>query len=474
MKLLPYIILCLTAGLVFGAFLGHVLPDPAGDIVEYYGITESVMHHGSISLSQFDIQTLSKTLHPEYFSDPGYYIRGVNGQRYPVHFVAYSLLLVPLRLVLTIFHISPLYIFSLGNTVLLFAALAYIMRYHIKTTWGKYVLFIAAATSPLISFLWWPGPDIFSMSLLLVSLFLFLDDRPIAAALFTALASWQSQPLIVICAGMLLYALWQNRRTPVRTVIWGAGIIAAAGIPYVYNYVAFGTWTPWAILRDYWTRTYGFGLQNLSLKKLYEQILDLNMGVFWYAPLLTIGGIWGMARYIRTKKFAWLSVLALASLFAFQTNPAWHYGTSGYGPSRHALVLIPFFIAIGVTYFKPTILGKIFIGILLLSQIYVLSLNNYIFPIFSNTLVNSPIATFVLDRWPSVYNPTPEIFEDRTNHTDLDHPTSAIYMVNGQCKKAYVLPADFDRVIATCGPFRQPATGSIRNPSADGLYINYE
>ena len=89
MKLLPLALTLLLAGLIFGAFLAVPPPQPAGDIAEYFGITESVLRHRSINLTPGDQTTLSQPLHPQYFTNPGYYIAGVDGNRYPVHFIGY-------------------------------------------------------------------------------------------------------------------------------------------------------------------------------------------------------------------------------------------------------------------------------------------------------------------------------------------------------------------------------------------------
>jgi hypothetical protein len=463
MKNLPYFILFLLAGMLIGTFLSNPIPDPTGDIVEYYGITESIIRHGSIALTSSDQASLSATLHPEYFSNPGYYLPGFGGQRYPVHFIAYSLLLVPVRVALTYLHLNPLFIFSVGNCLILFACLFYIMRYILTAPWQRIILVVLTFTSPLISFLWWPGPDIFSMCLLLVALCMWYKGKPVSATVITAVASWQSQPIVVISAILCAYLWIKNKRyTPILLAV---GVTL---IPYIYNMYIFGVPTPWQSLQDGWTRLYGFGMQNVSLLKFFEQFFDLNIGVFWYAPILTVLGV------LALRKNIWVAAMLAATLFAYQTNPAWHYGTAGFGPSRHAIVLIPFLISATVWHIRQYKHAIAILIVLTVSQLYILSLNNYIFPIFSNTLYHSSIATFVLDRWPALYNPTPEIFVDRTNHTDLDHPSSAIYMNKGVCKKAYVLITEIDWATQTCGSHGHGLPATILQSDRDGFYINYE
>lgn len=474
MKLIPTVLALIVAGLVFGAYLGNHPPEPAGDIAEYYGITESLMNHASINLTNDDITNLSNSLHPQYYDNPGYYIWGKNGNRYPVHFFAYSLLLTPIRWCLRIVSAPQLQVFSLFNSLAFFAAIIYIMQKLFRTPKQQWTLLLFSLTSPLIFFLWWPGPDILILSLLLIALSLFLEDRFLPAVLLAAIASWQSQPILVIVGFLTLYHIIVKKNF--RAVLPAIGLSV---IPYLYNIYTFGTLTPWTLLTDGWTTLNGFGLQNVSLQKLFEQLFDLNIGVFWYAPLLTMFGLWILVKNQLQKgtlyeaKYLWFAGMLVTTLLAFQTNPAWHYGTAGFGPSRHAIVMIPFFIAIMTHAIVQTKRWIVMLGVIVASQIIVLSINNYMFPIFTNTLDHSPIARFVLDRWPSLYSPTPEIFVDRTNHTDLDYPTSAVYKTNGACKKAYVLTQDIDRVIETCGPFTNTPRASIFNQETDGFYVNY-
>lgn len=476
MKLFPLALTLLIAGLVFGIFLTSPIPEPAGDIAEYFGITESVLRHGGITLTPADQTALSNSLHPEYFSNPGYYISGTGGNRYPVHFIAYSLLLTPMRWMLQYAHIPDLKIFALANTLLFFGAITYIMLRFVHEPSKQIILAILALTSPLIFFLSWPGPDIFSLSLLLIALFWFYEGGILPAAALVAVASWHSQPMMVIAVSMLLYrAVSKNsHKYHGAALLSQMGILCLLAVPFIYNYLIFGTLTPWSILRDGWTSLNGFGIQNIRLQKLFEQFFDLNIGVFWYAPLLVIAGTASITAHIRDKKVLWLTMTFLTTLLAYQTNPAWHYGTSGFGPSRHAIVMIPFLIAATVWGAKSKPMWAGFMMAVLISQIFILSLNNYIFPVFSNTLVHSPMADFILSRWPALYNPTPEIFVDRTNHTDLDHPTSAVYGIHGTCKKAYVLARDIDMVTGICGSFPEPIRTQVFNPDTDGFYVTYE
>ena len=134
----------------------------AGDIVEYYGITESLKKHMSFNLTKEDQNNLEKVLHPEYFSDPGYYILGTNENRYPVHFVFYSVLATPIRIIFETINLNPLLSLTFLNILIIFSTLSYLIFSNKNEVKDKnpHVLVILFFISPLIFFIPWPGPDI--------------------------------------------------------------------------------------------------------------------------------------------------------------------------------------------------------------------------------------------------------------------------------------------------------------------------
>jgi hypothetical protein len=317
-------------------------------------------------------------------------------------------------------------------------------------------------------FLSWPGPDLLVVMSIMAGLFAFRKKRYFLASLITAFASWQSQPVIIISGLFFIFAFFQNLQVKaaekalhfsinyhsVLRLLFGLGILL---VPYFYNLWAFGVLTPWTIFQNGWTQITGFGLQNASLQRLYEQFFDLNIGLFWYAPLIMVFGLLtGLLAVIKEKRNVLLLLALLFTAIFFQTNPAWHFGTAGYGPTRHVIFAIPFFIYWIVQIIKKNWLGKGILLVCIVTQIFVLSLNAYYLPNFENTLQLSPVAKFVLTRWPTIYHPTPEIFVDRVNHSDGGVITSAVYKdENGKCVKAYVLKTDKEKIEQICGQFSE-------------------
>ncbi len=442
-----------------------------GDIVEYFGMTQSFMNHGTFDLTSQDKEDLKRYLHEGYFVNPKtakekggflYYLDTTFGQ-YPVHFVAYSLLVVPFRIALGLAGLPEISALRLTNLFLLSLCVWLILKLFTKTTFQQYIFLACVYLSPILWFIIWPGPDMWYISLLLVAIFLFFHKHYEGSIFVTAIASWHSQPLIIIALAALFYYVYQSLRFPFvegkrhvsihsKNLIVSMAFLFSLSVPYLWNYALFGVLTPWTILQDGWTQLNGFGLQNISLQKLYEQFFDLNIGLFWYAPALLVLSTYLLIRVFTIHKSVLVVVTAvLATALFYQTNPAWHYGTSGYGPTRHILFVIPFLIYLISSFAHKNLLYKLFFAVILLVQIPILAMNGFLAPDFLNSLRHSPHAVFVLNNTPFLYNPTPEIFVDRTNHTDLKVIETAIYKENGTCKKAFVVITDKKRLSEECG-----------------------
>src|SRR3989339_168842 len=424
--------------LFFILFKVEIKPD--GDIVEYYGVTETVLSHASLNLRQSDINNLLNYIDAPKFDNPGYYLNGRENNRYPVHFWAYSLLLVPARLGLELFGFNPLLSLPITNLLIFGLTLYYIYKNFVQKTQQRLLLLGLLFFSPLIFYFTWPGPDMWYLCLLLIAVFYAFRKHYFQAAFITALASWHSQPLVMLAVLFSALAVYKDWRK--MTLVLGAGIVVT--VPYIYNLYAFGTLTPWLGLQNAYASINGFGLQNISIWKLFEQFFDLNIGLFWYGSVLILLSAIGIKYFWQERQWERLVIVLgfVLTAFFYQTNPAWHYGTTGYGPSRHIIFILPLLICLSLKNWrqlKGWFFGAVFL-ICILFQGYSLFFNNYFYPDTTRSLFHTQYAQYFLNNYPELYNPTPEIFIDRTLNQDTMLPQSAIYEEQGICKKAYILP----------------------------------
>ena len=71
----------------------------------------------------------------------------------------------------------------------------------------------------------------------------------------------------------------------------------------------------------------------------------------------------------------------------------------------------------------------------------------------SDFLEHSPAARVVLDRWPGLYSPAPEVFVERTIGHEGPYAGPVIYRdAGGACRKAWVQWRHAAALVAACGP----------------------
>jgi hypothetical protein len=59
----------------------------------------------------------------------------------------------------------------------------------------------------------------------------------------------------------------------------------------------------------------------------------------------------------------------------------------------------------------------------------------------------------VLDRWPALYNPAPEVFVERTLHHERPFDGPVVYRdASGRCRKAFLPWRRAEALLAQCGP----------------------
>jgi hypothetical protein len=95
-------------------------------------------------------------------------------------------------------------------------------------------------------------------------------------------------------------------------------------------------------------------------------------------------------------------------------------------------------------------------------------------------LRHSAAARLLLDRWPSAYNPSYEIFVERTRRREdpFPSPDPIVYQFRGRCRKALAQKRHLAHLRAFCG--RDPSNVDelkarvAREGRAIWMYLNYE
>jgi hypothetical protein len=232
--------------------------------------------------------------------------------------------------------------------------------------------------------------------------------------------------LLVFSAGV---ALARHRRP---AVIVGAALgLAIAAIHPLYYLMRLGTLSP---LQS------GVVIHLPSPRALATPILDPNLGVAWFAPVIVILIVIGA--WLSIGSGDWKRVIpscggAAVLLFAVAQTPNVNHGGT-VGMSRYGVwivaILVPFAIPaaafVGTRW--PTIMRSAIAATVLFAALF-------LHPRFSDSGAGprpTPLASMLWTRWPALDNPLPEVFAERLGHVDGMPP---VPVATGQCEKALVI-----------------------------------
>jgi hypothetical protein len=277
------------------------------------------------------------------------------------------------------------------------------------------------------------------------------EGRGTLAVLMAALASVQNAPLLLL-AGLLW---WRARGDSGR-------LRAALALLPGFWPVAFYLWhygRP-SLLGE----VGGVAFNNMSLSRLGELFFDLNVGMLPYVPLALLGAVAAPVvqllchRPARPLLESWGILLAMGLACTATAN--WNHGTAG--PSRYAIWLLPVAFDLLVRMLEPGFAAPaaraVFGGLVVLalvSQLAIVISRGGMNPQLDH-LAPSAAAAFVLRHAPSLYNPSEEIFVERTLHREIrggavPEGAPVIYRPEGRCLKVLTQKRYWNDVLAACG-----------------------
>ena len=224
---------------------------------------------------------------------------------------------------------------------------------------------------------------------------------------------------------------------------------------------------------------------SLSAVRALDLALDLNLGLLPHAPLTLALGLVGAGAALARKRIrpAFL-VLALVPLLAYActANSNWNNDTSG--PSRYVAWIFPLvaFVAASPSFGPARPLGRAAgwaLGLALATQAAAVLARGG--PLArSDYLEHSWAARLVLDHWPRLYRPAPEVFVERTLGHEGPFAGPVVYRDrSSRCRKAWLQERHAERLVAACGEPPGPQAARLRelagHPEAkrDWTYVDY-
>lgn len=448
---------------------------PWGDAPEYLLMAESLAAHASPDLREEDVRAVSRQFLDFHVVFPpggrliGYY-KARDGRRYSYHFWAYSALTLPARAALAPFRVNPLKALQVTNALLLGAAL---LALGLALPAAPAVRALAVALlffSPAGWFVSWAHPEVMSTALLTLALVASARDRHGLAVGLAAGAALQN-PQLMLAAG----ALWalgvaaapvaDRLRAAIRLALPGA-VFAIHPLFYLWKYG-----TPSIVAHE------ATSLAKISGARALGLLFDLSLGLLPYVPgLLLLGlALWARALWRRGPACELLTGAAFFAILLINTLQ-WNYNHGSSGPSRYVVWMLPLllFAAVSGTPSRARI-ATLALASLLQAGVF-FSRGTFAAPY--DSLHHSPVARFVLERWPALYAPDYEIFIKRTLHTEGSTRGPYVYGgADGRCRKVLASRVMEAEVRAACGGLPAGSEGFFTTPSPqpdrEWRYLDY-
>jgi hypothetical protein len=324
---------------------------------------------------------------------------------------------------------------------------------------------------------------VFSFSFAAMALVFMHRERWKTAIFLASLAALQNPQLVLLAAylwvkgAVRLRARWRGGLALRLVVPWHKALThALAGsivLAYpLFYYAHFGTFS---IVAQQAT-----SLAKLSPARALGLLFDLNVGLLPYIPVALLAYLVLVPRSVlasrRLDRPAQLFLVFAAILLVNTLQWNYNHGTSG--PSRYVVWMLPILFFTLASQAR-TRAWHVTLVVAVVVQAGIVWSRGGLIPRY-DYLRHSPVAGFVLEHAPWLYNPDYEVFIKRTLHVEGE-PTRGpyAYVSDGHCRKVLAKRTHEGPVREICGEipeaglafFREPVTRkSERNA---WTYINY-
>ena len=386
-------------------------PIRIGDGFEYYYENQALFNHLSPDLRPADVEEFQSIMRRDYpqigeFPDihSGYRM-AENGEYYSMHFFGYSALCLPAKAVLHALGGDEMRALELTNVAFVILALLFAFRLREPVLY----LFAPMFIGPLQWYLKWSHPEAMIFCSALVSVMFFYRRSFLVAAAFAALCALQQQFFIVATIILLVlhYRALETKKQflDMRVVL----ILLLAFTPTIFYEWNFGV--PSLIGR------YAASFSYITPRKVIEFFFDPNYGLFLFIPGTFVALlILGSTRQIRILD---LLPVGLAVGFAIFSTSTGNWNSGMELINRYSFISIPLFAYLP---YRRMIDRQLSVRYRLLLVATAIVLNLLSFSYFSSHRYDNvhwgPAATALFHIAPTLYNPDPETFIERTRNRD--------------------------------------------------------
>lgn len=358
-----------------------------------------------------------------------------DGEQLTWYFPIYSAYIVPFIACAKLFNLQCEMAPRFANLLAFVALLIVAVRTKSLKPVTKIIVILALTVNPIVFITCWASAETFMYALLGISVLLWLDDRHKLAAIVCTVAGMVNTTilawgLVMIADYMIrLYISGRPQKNPIKIYLakWKEIAIYAlcyvpALIPMAYFYYYMGSITPQTgsvfvrgTVGDYWSRFAAY-------------LFDFNLGFLPYFPVFLLL-LFGLVIYSVIKHKDYKSICLFATFFILLLAYSIHYhincGMAGIARYNNWNAI---FLCISVPYCiqninfsrKPAIVMNAILCAGVLVTGCTMVANMVLMDSLFDYMSYSPLATYVLDNHPALYNPPHSLFYCRTLHTDTD------------------------------------------------------
>lgn len=387
-----------------------------GDGSEYVLMICSFANHGTPDLLEEDLQLAQadfRNFNKDHISGDIYFT-AFDGKQYDYHFWSYSAICLPAYLLLKVFNANPEKCFVLTNTIFyLLMVLALLFNWQ-NTRKGIFVsvLFLISGIS---WYLRWSHPEVMSFCLIVIGLLFLNKEKYLLAAFIFSVASFQNPPIAFLLVYEVILILKNVKTQKFLVILKVAFIGSLTFLPSLFYWFNFGKFN--LILE------LGFLDKSLiGLDRFWSMLFDLNQGIIVVTPLVLILVFFFIGNDIflkRIDKYNLLVVFGLLMIVPCIQQVNWNMGASGvtrYGFWINALFL--FYVIHRVLDIRHKQIQKVFLSVILLSQLVLAILTKFTNPFVLDSLKHNTVVMYIFENHSSFYNPDPEIFVERNNQKE--------------------------------------------------------
>lgn len=435
----------LRTPLSFGAFallLAILLALPlrktaglSGDVDEYVLMTIAIASHASPDIQPGDIAQ-AKRLMPHYFVPrlealeagiaegridpvPGFYTGGDKGI-YAIHFFAYSgLAALPFK-VLQAVGANPLKCYQVLNLLAIFGLGLTMFRFFGSAgrAFAGTALFMLAGG---VLYWNWSSPEVLSAASLLAAFLWFGMGAPVIGGVLAGLAAMQNPTIVFALAFLPLLAAWQQRSLaplfrPRMIAGLALGALLFAWAP-LFNLAKFDT--PSIIAKGTTSAA------SVSAERLFSLFFDLNQGMLLAIPAIAAMLLcWGWRRAQWRRELLLLALCGVATLaFCLPALSVANWNSGAAGVMRYAFwASMPLLFVLLYRLRAAEAWPRMGMAALLLVQTLAMA------ACFRYSHVEfSPLARWVMNHYPALYNPEPELFVERGANAEVPLEATRTY-----------------------------------------------